>query len=265
MNVKKAIPNSDLIFITLDSLRFDVAQQLFVEGKLPNFAKWLPKNGWEERYSPASFTFPAHHAFFSGFLPTKVNQKITPRLFSAAFLGSKSTTAKTFVFEEATIVEALRNLNYKTVCIGGVGFFNKQTEISNIFPSLFEFSEWNPSFSVTEKDASENQFKAAEKYLSTEKSIMLFINVSATHQPTNIYLDKAKEDDLASQKAALKYVDTQLEILQKALKKRNKESIIIVCSDHGTAFGEDNHWGHRNGHEVVMKVPYLEFKQEHEA
>ncbi len=261
MNVKNAIPTADLIFISLDSLRFDTAQQLFLEGKLPNFTKWLPKSGWEERYTPASFTFPAHHAFFSGFLPTKIKQRITPRLFSAEFLGSESTTEKTFVFKEATIVEALKNRNYKTVCIGGVGFFNKQTAISNVFPSLFEFSEWNPSFSVTEKSSSGNQFKAAEKYLDSKESVMLFINISATHQPTNIYLDKTKADDLASQKEALKYVDAQLEILQNALKKRKREAIIIVCSDHGTAFGEDEHFGHRNGHQVVMRVPYLELKQ----
>ena len=179
-------------------------------------------------------------------------------MFSAAFNGSKSTTNDTYVFKEATIVEALQKENYKTICIGGVGFFNKQTAIGSVFPSLFEYSEWNPTFSVTEKTAPEHQFTAALKYMSSEKPIFLFINVSATHQPTNIYLDIEKEDDVLSQKEALKYVDQQLEILQKALTKRKRGRIIIVCSDHGTAFGEDKHWGHRNGHEVVMKVPYLE-------
>lgn len=258
MNVKAAIPTTDIVFITLDSLRYDVAQQLFLDGKLPNFAKWLPKNGWEERYSPASFTFPAHQAFFAGFLPTKINQKITPRLFSAAFHGSESTVDHTFVFNEATIVEALKKRNYHTVCIGGVGFFNKQTAIGNVFPAMFEFSDWNKSFSVTEKNSTENQLKTAVQHLGTDKSVFLFINISATHQPTNIYLDPNKADTICSQKAALEYVDAQLEILQDALQNRKRETIIIVCSDHGTTYGEDQHWGHRNGHQNVMKVPYLE-------
>lgn len=34
---------------------------------------------------------------------------------------------------------------------------------------------------------------------------------------------------------------------------------VIVCSDHGTAYGEDGHTGHRIGHEVVWTVPYGEF------
>lgn len=34
---------------------------------------------------------------------------------------------------------------------------------------------------------------------------------------------------------------------------------VIVCSDHGTAYGEAGHTGHRIGHEVVWTVPYGEF------
>jgi len=259
LNVKSLIPETDIIFITLDSLRYDVAQQCFLNGKLSNFSQWLPKTGWEERYSPASFTFPAHHAFFSGFLPTKINSKITPRLFSAEFNGSESTTKDTFTFSEDNLVHALRNKGYLTVCIGGVGFFNKQNAISSVFPNLFEISQWSEKLGVTEKESTFHQFNLASECLKTDQSIFLFINVSATHQPTNIYLNKDKEDDLDSHKAALLYVDSQLPILQKALEKRNKEQLIIICSDHGTAYGENHHWGHRNGHETVMKVPYLEY------
>jgi hypothetical protein len=32
-----------------------------------------------------------------------------------------------------------------------------------------------------------------------------------------------------------------------------------VCSDHGTAYGEDGYRGHRLGHPVVWDVPYAEF------
>jgi hypothetical protein len=33
----------------------------------------------------------------------------------------------------------------------------------------------------------------------------------------------------------------------------------IICSDHGTAYGEDGYWGHRVSHPVVWDVPYAEF------
>jgi hypothetical protein len=35
--------------------------------------------------------------------------------------------------------------------------------------------------------------------------------------------------------------------------------LVIVSSDHGTAYGEDGHWGHRISHPVVWNVPYAEF------
>ena len=35
--------------------------------------------------------------------------------------------------------------------------------------------------------------------------------------------------------------------------------LAIVCSDHGTAYGEDGYRGHRLAHPVVWTVPYAEF------
>ena len=114
---------------------------------------------------------------------------------------------------------------------------------------------------VTEKNSTQYQFEKAITYLN-EKPVFLFINVSATHQPTHFYLKGAQKDTKETQKAALKYVDSQLYLLQKTFAKRKQNQLIIICSDHGTAYGEDNHWGHRNGHETVMKVPYLQYYNE---
>ena len=44
-----------------------------------------------------------------------------------------------------------------------------------------------------------------------------------------------------------------------ALMAARRACFTIVCSDHGTAYGEDGHAGHRIGHEVVWTVPYAEF------
>ena len=226
LNMNEHIPACDVIFITLDSLRFDVAQEAFNKGALPNFAKWLPSEGWEERYTPASFTYPAHQAFFSGFLPTKIQERITKRLFVPSFLGSESLDDNTFAFEEASIPAALSNRGYDTVCIGGVGFFNKQTALSNVLPNLFSRSEWSVEMGVSEKESSRYQFEKAITYLK-DSPVFLFINVSATHQPTNIYIEGAKDDSVATQKAALTYVDSQLPILQKALVKLLKTFLKI--------------------------------------
>jgi arylsulfatase A-like enzyme len=62
---------------------------------------------------------------------------------------------------------------------------------------------------------------------------------------------------VATQAAALSYVDSQLGRLFDALRKRGP-SLCIICSDHGTAYGEDGYHGHRLAHEVVWTVPYAE-------
>ena len=59
----------DILFVTLDTLRHDVAAEELAAGRLPNLARVLP-DGWERRHTPGSFTFAAHAAFFAGFLPT---------------------------------------------------------------------------------------------------------------------------------------------------------------------------------------------------
>lgn len=260
INMKELIGTSNILFVVLDALRYDVAQAQFLQGQLPNFQKYLPPSGWEKRYAPGSFTYPSHKAFFAGFLPTKIGIQRTPRLFAAAFPGSESTTDQTFLFEEPDIISALRKRNYSTTCIGGVGFFNKKTKISQEFPKLFEESYWTEEMGVTAKASTETQFLLAKQCLAKyKKKYCLFINVSAIHQPNYFYARTENQDDIESHAAALQYVDSQLPILMDAVQQKG-DCFCIFCSDHGSAYGENGHWGHRNGHATVMEVPYTHFK-----
>ena len=81
------------------------------------------------------------------------------------------------------------------------------------------------------------------------------INISAIHQPNRFYTG-AEQDDLESHTAALVAVDAALQDLLKV----NRPTFVILCSDHGTAYGEDGYHGHRLGHPVVWTVPYAEFQ-----
>ncbi len=87
----------------------------------------------------------------------------------------------------------------------------------------------------------------------------MFINVPSIHQPNYFYVRNEKIDDLESHAAALRYVDNQLPILINAVKKKG-DCLCIICSDHGTSYGEGGHWGHRNGHSTVTEVPYIHFE-----
>ncbi|MBN9414268.1 MAG: STM4013/SEN3800 family hydrolase [Candidatus Eremiobacteraeota bacterium] len=244
---------ADILLITLDTLRYDAAQAAWREGLLATLAPHLGPDGWEERHSPASFTYAAHHAFLAGFLPTPLGKGPHSRLFAADFAGATSTTEETFTFQEATLPEALRARGYHTVCVGGTGFFNGQNALSRVLPGLFEESHWRPELGVTDPDSPRHQVAQALACRDQRPNFTL-INVSAIHQPNRFYTG-ALEDNLESHTAALVAVDDALQQLFQV----RKTTFVIVCSDHGTAYGEDGYHGHRLGHPVVWTVPYAHF------
>ncbi len=178
-------PGHDVLWLVLDSLSMTWPKRSGRGGKTPNLAQLIGTAGWEKRHTPGSFTFPAHQAFFAGFLPTPADAGASrERLFAARFAGSETTGTCTRVFEEADVITGLRTLGYHTLCIGGVGFFNKQTPLSRVLTDLFAESHWRVEFGVTCQDSPRNQFAfAAERLdaLPLESPLCCFINVSAIH------------------------------------------------------------------------------------
>lgn len=248
----------DVLMVTLDTLRHDVAADLAARGRTPNLLR--ATGGWQRRHSPGSFTYAAHQAFFAGFLPTPVAPGPHPRPFAAAFPGSETTDADTWVFDAADLPSALRAAGYRTVCVGGVGFFNRLTALGRALPDLFCESHWEPCFGVTDPRSLDHQLDRIEQVLArVEGPLFLFLNVSALHQPNRHYLPGALRDTLASHAAALEYVDARMPRLFALMTSRGRDVHTLMCSDHGTAYGEGGHTGHRVGHEVVWTVPYAEF------
>ena len=95
LDMNNIVGTHDIVLITLDALRYDVACEALEQGRTPNFATLLPSGGWEKRHTPGSFTWAAHWSFFAGFLPTPARPGRHPRLFAAKFHGSETTAAQT--------------------------------------------------------------------------------------------------------------------------------------------------------------------------
>ncbi|MFF6841549.1 STM4013/SEN3800 family hydrolase [Streptomyces tanashiensis] len=262
--MNEIVGSHDLLLVTLDTLRYDVAAELAAEGRIPNLARHLPGGAWERRHAPGSFTYASHQAIFAGFLPTPATQGPHPRLFAARFAGSESTADGTWVHDTPDFVSALAGEGYRTVCVGGVGFFDKQPPLGSVLPGLFRESHWEPSFGVASPSSFESQVARAEEVVAgmpREERLFLFVNVSALHQPNWFHLPGATReagDSRETHAAALEYVDRHIGRLFAAMTCR-RPCFAIVCSDHGTAYGEDGFTGHRLGHEVVWTVPYAQF------
>nr|WP_198679587.1 MULTISPECIES: STM4013/SEN3800 family hydrolase [Thermomonospora] len=256
------VGSHDLLLVTLDTLRYDVAERLLEEGRTPNLAAVLPGGRWERRHAPGSFTYASHAAMLAGFWPTPVSPGPHPRPFAATFPGSETTAEGTWVFDAPDLPTGLARAGYHTVCIGGVGFFNKLTPLGSVLPGLFAESHWEPAFGVTDPASLEHQIDRAAEVVARQppdRRLFLLVNVSALHQPNWFHLPGATRehgDTPESHAAALEYVDRHIGRL---LDLMRRPCFVVVCSDHGTAYGEDGHTGHRIGHEVVWTVPYGEF------
>jgi len=249
-DMNQVVGTHDIVLITLDTLRFDVAQATFERGELPVLAQHLPSTGWERRHTPGSFTYAAHHAFFAGFLPTPARPGRHPRLFATAFRGSETTAPTTCVFEQENLPAGLAARGYRSICIGGVG---------SVLPGLFAESHWSPALGVGNRHSTQHQVALAiERLRAHGDKVFLFLNVSAIHSPNRAFLPGCTADSIHSHAAALRYVDAALAPLWQACAAR-RPTFVIVCSDHGSAYGEDGYTGHRLAHDCVWTVPYAHF------
>lgn len=261
-DMNEIIGSHDVLLVTLDTLRYDVAAELAEAGDIPTLSGLLPDGRWERRHTPGSFTYAAHAAMLAGFLPTPARPGPHPRLFAGRFPGSETTAPGTWTFDAADLPAGLAAAGYHTVCVGGTGFFNGLTPLGSALPSLFAESHWEPGFGVADPASLQNQIDRIGEVMTrlpASGRLFLLLNVAALHQPNWFYLDgasRADGDTRASHAAALRHVDAHIGRLFDLMRR---PCFVIVCSDHGTAYGEDGHTGHRIGHEVVWTVPYGEF------
>jgi hypothetical protein len=265
IDARACLGTHDILLVTIDTLRLDVAEAAIERGETPNLAAILPGGRWERRHSPASFTYAAHQAFFAGFLPTPATPRADDpaahdRLFATRFPGSETTGPGTLEFDAPDIVTGLAGHGYHTICIGGVGFFNKQSPLGSVLPGLFHESWWDESLGVTARDSAANQVARAVERIESQPAgqrLLVFVNIAACHPPHHFYRAAGLNDTPDSQRAALADVDRHLPALFDALRRR-APVLAILCSDHGTAFGEDGYHGHRIGHPSVWDVPYAQ-------
>jgi hypothetical protein len=251
----------DVVLVTLDTLRFDVARDALAAGATPTLAALLPGGAWEERHAPATFTYASHAAFFAGFLPTPARPGHHPRLFAMRFAGSKTTARTTCVLDAPDVPTGLAARGYHTICVGGVGFFDGRSPLGKALPGLFAEHHWRPSLGPGRRGSTGRQVAtacAALRRLPRERRAFLFLNVSALHAPNRVHgPTRATRDSPATQAAALAAVDRELPPLLDALAARGP-ALLLLCSDHGEAYGEDGWRGHRLAHPTVWTVPYAE-------
>lgn len=263
IDMTQVVGASDILFVCLDTLRYDVAVSEEASGGTPVLNQY---GQWQKCQAPGNFTYPSHHAMFAGFLPCQYDAKsVADRelLFFPKAIGlGRKTPERAYGFSGSTIMEGLEKDGYDTWCVGGVAFFDKRSDLGRVFPSYFQKSYWNPSFGCPVKDSTKNQVDFILRKLAeadAERHIFLYLNVDAIHYPNYFYLEGASNDSIQSHAAALRYVDGELGRLFTEWKRQRGSTFVICCSDHGTCYGEDGCLFHGVNHPAVNTIPYKHF------
>lgn len=166
VNMNEVVGNDDILFVCLDTLRYDVAVKEEELNNTPNLNKYGP---WKKCHAPGNYTFPSHMAMFIGNLPSPAEPiplYERERLFVAKENQSMGKLHPySFLFEGDSFIRGLENVGYDTICIGGVGFFNKRTPINDMLPSFFMESYWNTRFACHIKESFENQISFIENIM----------------------------------------------------------------------------------------------------
>lgn len=252
----------DFLFVTLDSLRYDTADECLAEGLTPNFGNLIGR--WECRETCATFTLPAHIGMFSGMMPRplqgdNISLSTEARMFalSTSWDRYKGRNIRFFFDNAENVPRGFASKGYHTIGVGGVGWFSTEVKSSSFWEGqYFQRFLYKASYNPVNPRAFEEQLEDLGSVLSSlnDKHRFVFINVSSTHHP---YSNGDGTRSLAAQKACLAYVDRHL---PKLVSFFAKGTLGVVCGDHGDCLGEDGLWGHNMVHEKVMTVPYAEFE-----
>ena len=255
---------SSILFVTLDSCRFDT----FEAASAPTLRAVGPLH---RAMAPGNFTFSSHAAMFVGFTPGVagagtpfVNPKLA-KIFKLVGAGFQSHGGEFAVLRGHSIVDGLRRVGYRTFGSGAMGWFNPDVPTGRHLTQDFE--EFLYPGRTWGLDA---QLSFAEAAVAAAGSdpLFLFLNIGETHVPyfhdgadwdpaRNPCVPFADDNDAAEcrrrQLACVAHIDRRLAPLLDEF----RGSTVVVCADHGDAWGEDGLWEHGISHEKVLEVPLL--------
>jgi FkbM family methyltransferase len=258
------------LLLTYDSCRLDVLQAAHT----PVLDSYAPIVAAQ---TPANFTYAAHQAFFVGMLPNAVeplpyHNRFVNQLLGLSAVGEVGVVEKGCahrIASDVNVVAGLAENGYQTVGAGAMNWFKQRS-----------LTQWFEKFAYTGTNAA-GQIEFLRREIDPAKPFFGFVNFGETHDP----FDFAGKPDRCPvevqarliewppvqngvpvgsdseawqhQKRSAEFLDAQLPALFAGLPGN---TIVILCGDHGEAFGEDGYWGHGVNHPVVQTVPLAIFR-----
>ncbi|GCE64736.1 hypothetical protein OMCYN_00657 [cyanobiont of Ornithocercus magnificus] len=260
----------DVLFISLDSCRYDTFEAAYTVGTLAQLSTIGPLH---RALAPSYFTYGSHAAFWMGFTPGVVGSQqpwLNPKagkLFRMAFAGSPGCDNEAFHLAGANIVEGFYRCGYRTIGSGAVDWFNPASATGTVLSAPFEDFYFSGNTWSLEKQL--NWIDAKLTSASLGQPIFCFLNIGETHVP---YWHQGADwecwpspctpfggpscsaaESARRQLACLEWIDCSLAWLL----QRFADGTVLVCADHGDCWGEDGLWEHGISHPATLTVPLL--------
>ncbi len=259
---------ASVLLVTLDSCRYDT----FVESDVPALRSVGPVH---RAMAPAHFTYASHLAMFVGFTPgvaTAQEKWVNPkygRIFRLTGTSTATREAPFVALAGRTIVDGFRQRGYRTIGAAAMRWFDPATAPAQ--PLIQDFDDYQYEGRRDDSGGVESQVAFLQRAIDRagDRPVFVFLNVGETHVPyyyngapwdrrVNPCLPFAAADNDAEecrrrQRGCLEFVDGVLAPLLDRFAAAN----VVICSDHGDAWGEDGLWEHGVSHPKVLEVPLL--------
>jgi hypothetical protein len=257
------VDRESFLLITLDSCRYDT----YVAAKTPNLDKI---GSVHKAYAPGNFTLPSHIAMFSGFTPGDPKSEIdyvNPKVKRVWKLGKEAQGSLNhlLILPGTNIVDGFNKSGYVTIGTGGVGWFKPSEIASAVLIEKFEHYNYFGNYFYLRKQVEWLKSKVLE---NQNRRKFIFLNIGETHSPywhegaewdpdpcpcVPFGKDNDREKSQYRQRKCLEYIDSFLGEFLTIVNDFN----ILICGDHGDAWGEDDIWEHAIHHEKVHEVPLI--------
>ena len=254
----------NILLVTMDSCRWDSyenANMAFINAHCPA----------RKAYSQATFTYASHLAMFQGVFPgTRERLPYYNRHVKQLIrIANRPTSLDSlFCFPSGTedLITGFRDRGYFTLGIGAMEWFRHSHLTRNFQEFVYTGIHGKRQMDVfIEKTSGERPFFALLNFGETHDPYKIGQESKVPHTPVsrarrlnlqNVTFDK---DGWLDQSACCEYIDTCLSVIFDHLKGIGRDTIFIVCGDHGECFGEEGMYGHGFYHPKVMEVPLAIF------
>jgi len=251
--------NFNLLVITIDTLRADSIGAYGYEPAItPNLDK-LAREGvlFENCYSPVPLTLPSHSSIFTGRYPPAH--------------GVRDHGTYMLPEAEITLAEKMKEKGYHTFGLVSAFVLLSKFGISqgfDVFDDSLETHKMYNNF-ISEIPATSVYKKFLHWFEKNHnKQFFAWIHLYDPHTPYKApkqYAEKFKDDLKGQYDAEIAFTDEVVGKIIAVLERKNilENTLVVIMSDHGEAFGEHEEQGHGIFcYDEVLKVPMIFYNLE---